>query len=102
MSIVPQITCSRKRRDKLNNLRNTFTFIANLTILGSASILFACVKDSEKDFNYLAYVTFAFGISTSIYFIVAINEVKLSHDSQKFANALKQELEKQKIFEANS
>lgn len=32
MSLVPSLSVSRKRRDKLNILRNTFTFIANLSV----------------------------------------------------------------------
>ena len=47
MSLVPSLTCSRKKRDYLNNSRNTFNFIANLTILGSALIVFQTIPDSK-------------------------------------------------------
>lgn len=40
MSLVPSLTCSRKRRDMLNGRRNTFTFVANLFVLGLALIFF--------------------------------------------------------------
>ena len=83
MSIVPSITCSRKRRDFLNNRRNTFTFIANLVVLGSATTLFAIVSDSEKAFNYLAYITEIFGVCTSFFFIMQIKEVKLSKECEE-------------------
>ena len=40
MSLVPSLTCSRKRRDMLNGRRNTFTFVANLLVLGLALFFF--------------------------------------------------------------
>lgn len=44
MSLVPSLTLSRKTRDKLNNFRNTFTYIANLYVLLLAFILFLTLK----------------------------------------------------------
>mmetsp|Transcript_87214 Transcript_87214/g.121000 ORF Transcript_87214/g.121000 Transcript_87214/m.121000 type:complete len:80 (-) Transcript_87214:506-745(-) len=40
MSFVPAVTCSRKRRDLLNQKRNTFTFIAQGFVLSIAILLF--------------------------------------------------------------
>jgi Na+/melibiose symporter-like transporter len=40
MSIVNSLTYSTQRRDQLSNSRNTFTFIANITVLAIALVLF--------------------------------------------------------------
>ena len=40
MSLVPSLTCSIQRRDMLNGKRNTFTFVANLLVLGLALFFF--------------------------------------------------------------
>lgn len=55
MSLVPSLTCSNSRRDKLNSRRNTFTFVANLTVLIVAGILFISVE-AIPAFEYLAIV----------------------------------------------
>jgi len=47
MSLVPSLTCSRKRRDKLNNLRNTFTFISSFVVLGLGLIIFSVMSQPE-------------------------------------------------------
>ena len=76
--MVPQLTCSRSRRDKLNNFRNLFTFGANVVILISAILLFKFVDDSLLDFEYMTYIITAIGLPCSIFFISTINEPKLT------------------------
>lgn len=44
MSLVPSLTISRKKRDKLNGLRNTFTYFANLTVLLLALLFFSIIE----------------------------------------------------------
>ncbi len=44
MSLVPSLTLSRKTRDKLNNARNTFTYIANLFVLLFAFLVFLMLE----------------------------------------------------------
>jgi len=44
MSLVPSLTLSRKQRDTLNTLRNTFTYIANLYVLTAAFLIFLLIK----------------------------------------------------------
>jgi Na+/melibiose symporter-like transporter len=45
MSIVNSLTYSTQKRDKLVSSRNTFTFIANISVLLIALVLFQVVKD---------------------------------------------------------
>jgi len=44
MSLVPSLSSSRLRRDRLNGLRNTFTYGANFTVLLMALILFIVIE----------------------------------------------------------
>ena len=78
MSLVPSLSCSRKIRDLLNNRRNTFTFFANLSILVIAMILFLTIEDPIKDFMILSFIIVSIGFFTSMFFIITIDEVKLT------------------------
>ena len=44
MSLVPSLSNSRKKRDELNTLRNTFTYGANFLVLAIALLLFSIIK----------------------------------------------------------
>jgi Na+/melibiose symporter-like transporter len=59
MSLVPSLTCSRKRRDLLNGLRSTFSFSANIFVLVTALIFFQFLS-SEFSYTLLAIVNFLF------------------------------------------
>ncbi len=73
MSLVPQITCSRKRRDKLNNLRNSFTFISNFLVLGMGSIIFKFMTNPPLEYNIISYIVVTLGITASIFFLYSVN-----------------------------
>ncbi|CAD8120093.1 unnamed protein product [Paramecium sonneborni] len=93
MSLVPSLTCSRSRRDKLNSIRNTFQFIAVLIVYVTALIFFQLANstegtDSAQAFQYLSLICVAIGTATSVFFIVQINEPKLTSDCTKYAKNL--------------
>lgn len=94
MSLVPSLTISRVRRDVLNNLRNTFTFIANLWVLLFAFILFAIVDDKKLKFQILAQGTLILGVLTSIFFMVTIREKQLTRACRKLAKEYRMEYSK--------
>lgn len=73
MSLVPSLTCSRKRRDKLNNLRNLFTFISNFTVLGLGLIIFSTMHDKKLEYKIIAYTVLFIGFCASIFFIKVID-----------------------------
>ena len=78
MSLGPSLTCSRSRRDELNNFRNVFTFGANIVVLLTAFILFIAVPNTLVDFEIMTYVNIVIGLPCSIFFMVVINENKLT------------------------
>ena len=69
MSLVPSLTCSRKRRDKLNSLKNTFNFIANMVVLLAALFYFHFVSNPVHEFEYLSYTIEGLGWTTTIFFL---------------------------------
>jgi Na+/melibiose symporter-like transporter len=44
MAIVNSLTHSNRKRDKMVNQRNGFTYAANITVLGAALIVFSVVN----------------------------------------------------------
>jgi Na+/melibiose symporter-like transporter len=88
MSLVPSLTYSLKRRvidqvtqDRLNNKRNSFTFLSNLLILGMGIILFATMSNPTLEINILSYAAAGIGIPAGLFFIFGIDEVKLSNEA---------------------
>lgn len=47
MSIVNQLSTSNRRRDKMSNNRNGFTYAANITVLTFALIMFTTVTEPK-------------------------------------------------------
>jgi len=74
MSLVPQITVSIYRRDRLNSLRNTFTYIANFSVLAISTILFATIKNSKTDFSVLSFLVIGIGFFACLFFIINTKE----------------------------
>ena len=63
-----------KNRDKLNGIRNTFTFLANFIVLLSGLILFKTIDDNILQFKILSYIILGTGIVSSLFFIICIDE----------------------------
>jgi len=78
MSLSPMLTCSRSRRDRLNNYRNTFSYISQLIVLLVAFLFFYTIENQLTEFQILSYTVSFLGILTSVFFIYMINEPYLS------------------------
>jgi hypothetical protein len=65
-------------QDRLNNLRNTFTFVSNFTVLAMALVIFTVMSDPTLEINLISYVVVAIGSATSLFFIWKIDEVRLT------------------------
>jgi len=89
MSLVPSLTLSRKTRDKLNNTRNTFTYVANLYVLALALVLFMVLKSDYLQFRVLAIGSLAVGIIASVFFLLTVNEKKLTDNCRKVKRQFK-------------
>lgn len=73
-------------QDKLNNLRNLFTFISNFLVLGLGLIIFSTMHDKKLEYKIITYTVLGIGIIASIFFIKVIDEVELTricHERQE-------------------
>jgi len=96
MSLVPSLTCSRKRRDILNGRRNTFTFVANLFVLGLALFFFQIVS-SEDSFMYLGIFSCGIGLLFAFFFLIIVREELLCKSCMECVANLNKELKNLKI-----
>ena len=74
MALVNSITFSTQRRDRLISLRNGFTYVANLTVLTIALILFAMMKDQILQFRLLASIIVIGGAVSSTFYVFTLKE----------------------------
>lgn len=77
MSIVNALSLSNRKRDKLSNNRNGFTFAANIVVLGCALLMFFAIDNKKNQFRYLCFMCLGLGACSSLFFIFTIGEVYL-------------------------
>lgn len=77
MSLVPSFTEDRQRRDRLNNLRNSFTFAANFIVLGLGLIIFSAIESQQGGLFLITAIGLGLGIAASIFFLWKIKEKEL-------------------------
>jgi len=78
LAIVNQLTFGQRRRDTLINRRNAFTYIANVTVLSMATVVFIVVPNPVTQFRILAFASVGIGMCTSIFYIIKIKENPLT------------------------
>ena len=84
MAIMNNLSASNQKRDRLVNNRNGFTFAANITILSFALILFNTVDDKILQFRYLCLIAMSIGAFSSIFFMLTINEPRLTKEAKEY------------------
>jgi Na+/melibiose symporter-like transporter len=89
MSIVNSLTHSNRKRDKMVNQRNGFTYAANITVLLAALIVFLIVDNGITQFRILLALVLLLGTCTSSFFIFTIREPKLSAMATKLEREYK-------------
>lgn len=77
MSLVPSLSVSRIRRDKLNNLRNSFTFISNFFGLLAVLFTFSVVQNPLKQFLVCTLITGGLGMVATVVFWIGVPENSL-------------------------
>ena len=94
MALVNSITFSTQRRDRLISLRNGFTFVANLSVLTIALILFAIIKEQQLQFTILACIIVGGGSVSSILYIFTLREPYLVKQAKQLQKVFKQNQKK--------
>lgn len=83
MSLVPSLTCSRKRRDRLNNLRNSFTFVANLLVLALGLGAFTLMDNQLQEYRLISCSIVGIGLLASLFFLLTLKEKPLVEECQR-------------------
>jgi hypothetical protein len=59
-------------KDKLNNLRNTFTFVSNFVVLGMGVLIFKFMSDRIWEYRIIAFVVAGLGLTASLFFLAKV------------------------------
>ena len=78
MSLIPQLSIHRNRKNILIGLRTAWTYISNFLVLAVAFLLFTLVDQPRDQFLILSAFVVGLGLLLNIFFIFGVNEVKLS------------------------
>ena len=71
------------------NQRNGFTFVANVTVLSAALIIFSVVDNGVDQFRYLMGMVLCLGSCTSLFFMLTIKEPSLTLKANKLEREYK-------------
>lgn len=83
MSLIPQLSVHKNRKNILIGLRTAWTYISNFLVLLLAFGLFTWVDTPKYQFMILSFSVLALGILLNVIFIFGINEKKLSAITDK-------------------
>jgi len=78
MSLIPQLSIHKNRKNILIGLRTAWTYISNFLVLAVAFLLFTLVESPKDQFLILSMFVLGLGVLLNIFFIFGVNEVKLS------------------------
>lgn len=92
MSIVNQLSYSQRRRDRMVNLRNGFTYVANICVLSVSLVLFVVFTNPATSFTILCLMCLGFGSVSSLFYSVTIREKTLSREAIEMEAAYKKDL----------
>lgn len=70
------------KKDKLNNYRNSFSFLANFVVLTLGLAVFFFMKNKEEEYKIIAELVLVIGAMTSLFFIWQVREPQLSQICQ--------------------
>ena len=100
MSIVNQLSYSQRRRDKMVNNRNGFTYAANIIVLTVALILFLVIDNGTLCFSILCIFCLSLGSVATVFYICRIPEKSLSAEATRLEAEYRQEISGE-AFDAN-
>lgn len=78
MSIVNQLSYSQRRRDRMVNARNGFTYVANICVLSVSLVLFIVIDNSATSFTILCLLCISVGSCSSLFYSFNIKETTLT------------------------
>lgn len=89
MSMLNNLSNSNYKRDLLSNNKNGFTYGANILVLLLATLIFEVISNEEMQFRVLVLISAGVGILTTMFFLCAIDEPKLTREAYEYDMAYK-------------
>ena len=74
---------SSPMQDRLNNLRNSFTFVANLLVLALGLTAFTLMNNQLQEYRFISCTIVGIGLLASLFFLLALKEKPLVQECQK-------------------
>jgi Na+/melibiose symporter-like transporter len=96
MALLPSITLNKKNKDLMIKIRTGFTFLAQTSALILSFFLFWLIKDKLLQYEALAISCVAFGILTSVVFLILCKEKKLSQNIPTYLEEMRSSLTRNK------
>ena len=81
MAVVNSLTYDQGKRDVMINMRNGFTYAANIAMLSFSLVLFVFEKHSLMQFRVLGIACVLMGIISTSFYICFIREEQLSSEA---------------------
>jgi len=81
MAIVNELTYAQKRRDRMINQRNAFTYIAGCIVLIFAFILFVTIDSAMLQFRIMCIFYLSLGSIASLFYVCQIKEKTLTREA---------------------
>lgn len=93
MALLPQISLNKKNKDKMNEIRTGFTFLAQTIALCLSFFFFWLIRDKILQYEMLAISCLALGLVTSCFFLFLCREMVLAKNIPVYLEIMKSSLE---------
>ena len=94
MSLLPGLSLSKKKQDKMTRLRTGFTFGAQLLSLLLSLLFFAVIDDKVLQYSILTLTCVGLGLLCSIVFLIYCKEALLSKNIKLYYDVIKDSINK--------
>ena len=98
MALLPLITLSKKKKDKMTRIRTGFTFLAQTLTLLLSFVFFYLIKDKFLQYQLLAGTSIAIGLILSGIFMCLCKEHELVKNINKYYENIKDVLTKENLI----
>lgn len=102
MALLPSLSLSKKRQDKLTRLRTGFTFAAQLISLLLSLVFFAAIDDKNLQFSIMTLCCIALGLMCSGFFLISCNEKTLSQNIKLYYETIRTSINKRNELLGNA
>jgi Na+/melibiose symporter-like transporter len=92
MSVVNQLSYSQRRRDRMVNNRNGFTYVANICVLSVSLVLFIVFANGATSFTILCLMCISVGSLSSLFYTLNIKEPSLTKKALEMEAAYRKSL----------